>query len=76
MTVKNSCPTCNSELQWDAGSYQCTECNITYSKLAFCPSCEAELEKLQACGSVSYFCNTCNEMKSKSAVRIEFHQQN
>lgn len=72
MSAENTCPKCNKELVWDAGSYRCDDCDANYSKVAFCPKCDAELEKLQACGSVSYFCNSCNEMKSKSAVRVEF----
>lgn len=75
MSVENVCPKCSRPLEWYEGSYRCDDCDVTYNKVAFCPKCEAELEKLQACGSVSYFCNRCNEMKSKSAVRIEFHAQ-
>lgn len=75
MSGENTCPRCTKALMWDAGSYRCDDCNVSFRKIAFCPKCQAELEKLQACGAVSYFCNTCNEMKSKSAVRIEFQAQ-
>lgn len=33
-----------------------------------CPKCKSELEQLKACGAVNYFCNSCNELVSKSAV--------
>ncbi|MGF1691261.1 zinc ribbon domain-containing protein [Photobacterium kagoshimensis] len=72
MTTENVCPTCHNELAWQANQYSCESCQITLVKQAFCPDCDAELEKLQACGSASYFCNTCNELKSKSRVRIAF----
>ncbi|MCJ2378408.1 zinc ribbon domain-containing protein [Vibrio sp. ZSDZ34] len=67
----NCCPTCHSELEW-RGEYFCTHCDAAFSKQAHCPDCEALLEKLQACGSASYFCHTCNELKSKSRVVISF----
>ncbi|GAL36084.1 hypothetical protein JCM19240_1526 [Vibrio maritimus] len=68
---ENSCPTCNQELDWD-GQYHCGGCERHYKKIGFCPDCDAELEKLQACGSASYFCNSCNELKSKSRVKFVF----
>lgn len=71
MTMINACPTCQKELVWD-GQYYCFDCNKHYKKWAYCPECDAVLEKLQACGSVSYFCHTCNEVKSKSKARYVF----
>ncbi|MGY3568901.1 zinc ribbon domain-containing protein [Vibrio paucivorans] len=65
--TENQCPKCDSELEWD-GAYHCGSCSTHYKKIGYCPECSAELEKLQACGSASYFCNTCNELKSKSRV--------
>ncbi|MBF8999126.1 MULTISPECIES: zinc ribbon domain-containing protein [Vibrio] len=67
----NKCPICHKELTWEGPHYLCGECARHFKKVAFCPTCDNELEKLQACGSVSYFCPTCNELKSKSTVRIE-----
>lgn len=69
----NDCPNCHQELDWDGG-YVCNKCEVRVKKLAFCPDCQAQLEKLQACGAASYFCNSCNELKSKSRVRVEFVQ--
>ncbi|SHO58087.1 zinc ribbon domain-containing protein [Vibrio quintilis] len=72
---KNLCPECHQELSWD-GNYYCSGCRTYYRKIAYCPDCKAELEKLSACGAVSYFCNSCHELKSKSnpATRFEFHR--
>ncbi|GAK16714.1 LOW QUALITY PROTEIN: hypothetical protein JCM19053_1134 [Vibrio sp. JCM 19053] len=70
---QNICPTCNVELEW-TGQYHCAQCESDFKKSRFLPDCEAELEKLQACGAVSYFCNVCNELKSKSRVRFEFQK--
>ncbi|RJX74494.1 DNA ligase [Vibrio sinensis] len=71
---ENSCPSCGNELIWN-GHYHCEDCNVDYKKTGYCPDCEAELEKLQACGAANYFCNHCNELKSKSKVRFEFQKQ-
>ncbi|QIA62585.1 DNA ligase [Vibrio astriarenae] len=69
--TENICPKCQSDLEWDAG-YVCTPCSSRYQKIGYCPDCSVQLEKLQACGAASYFCNSCNELKSKSRVRFEF----
>lgn len=68
----NICPNCQSELSWKDGQYYCDKCQHAVKKRAFCPDCDAELEKLQACGAANYFCNSCNELKSKSRVRFVF----
>lgn len=68
---ENQCPSCQVELGWD-GQYVCSECNEHFNKVGYCPDCAAQLEKLQACGATNYFCNSCNELKSKSRIRFEF----
>lgn len=71
---ENTCPKCKAELSWD-GRYLCEKCQHYYAKVGQCPDCDAELEKLQACGAASYFCNgSCNELKSKSRVKFQFRQ--
>ncbi|GAM55965.1 hypothetical protein yfgJ [Vibrio ishigakensis] len=70
---ENKCPSCDSDLGWD-GQYYCAKCDQHYKKIGFCPDCDAEMEKLQACGSASYFCHSCNELKSKSRARFEFQK--
>ncbi|WP_083539571.1 zinc ribbon domain-containing protein [Enterovibrio coralii] len=68
-------PDCQGELAWNSGSYVCNACNKTFIKQGFCKVCDAQLERLQACGSTSYFCHTCNELKSRSGARIVFAEQ-
>ncbi|MCK6265387.1 zinc ribbon domain-containing protein [Vibrio sp. ZSDE26] len=70
----NNCPKCEISLEW-VGHYSCPSCEVGFDKQAFCPDCDAELEKLQACGSASYFCNTCNELKSKSRAKFVFKEK-
>ena len=69
----NNCPKCEKELDWQ-GHYHCSDCDERFNKVGFCTDCQAQLEKLQACGAANYFCNSCNELKSKSRVRFEFQQ--
>ncbi|WP_070962546.1 zinc ribbon domain-containing protein [Vibrio sonorensis] len=68
---ENICPKCDVELEWK-GQYHCDECEQDYVKVGYCPECNDKLEKLQACGAANYFCNSCNELKSKSKVKFEF----
>ncbi|USD65805.1 zinc ribbon domain-containing protein [Vibrio sp. SCSIO 43136] len=70
----NNCPVCEKTLEWGGSHYVCSDCEQGYKKVGFCPACDAELEKLQACGAANYFCNTCNELKSKSTIRFEFQK--
>ena len=74
MSVENPCPECGNEMEWDNGEFVCATCNDRYKKILFCPTCEAELEKLASCGAANYFCNSCNELKSKTKARIEFRK--
>lgn len=34
----------------------------------YCPKCLKEVEVIKGCGSVSYFCNSCNELISSKKV--------
>ena len=71
MMSDNLCPNCQQSLEWDNG-YVCKVCSQRYQKQADCPECGHQLEKLQACGAASYFCNHCNELKSKSRLTFRF----
>ncbi|PJC86222.1 DNA ligase [Vibrio sp. HA2012] len=75
MTTQNACPECGAEMAWEQGEYHCDACQLHYKKVMFCPKCNAELEKLVACGAANYFCNTCNELVSRSQATIEFQRQ-
>lgn len=62
------CLNCKKKLEKIENRYICKACNKQYIKKAYCPIDNSELEKLAACGSVSYWCNKCNELKSKRDV--------
>lgn len=64
------CPNCGKEIDKDGrtGNYTCESCGKTYGKRAKCGTCGEELELLDACGAQQFFCNTCNELKSRRTV--------
>lgn len=37
----------------------------------YCPNCFSELEEQNACGSVSYFCDRCKGLVSRSKMLTE-----
>jgi len=37
----------------------------------YCPTCKGELEEHAACGSVSYFCDTCKVLVSRGKMLTE-----
>lgn len=76
----NFCPLCENKLSWKKeaslgqGNYFCDDCKQAYQKMNYCPDCQCEVEKLQACGATSYFCKECNSLKSKSRVTHDFKE--
>lgn len=34
----------------------------------YCPECYSKLEKIEGCGSISYFCNKCNKLISRKKI--------
>ncbi|WP_081796245.1 zinc ribbon domain-containing protein [Enterovibrio calviensis] len=70
--MENNCPDCNESMRWEQGSYHCDPCDKVFIKQGYCQTCDAQLEKLQACGATNYFCNQCNELKSRSSATIVF----
>lgn len=69
------CPTCNHDLIKNGNTYSCTNCNKELIKVSYCPTCNDKLEKLAACGSVSFWCNSCNELKSKKEISTTFEEK-
>ncbi|MBW8190859.1 zinc ribbon domain-containing protein [Neiella marina] len=72
MTLRPKCPKCQGHLIPDTEHHRCEECNAQYQAQAVCDVCGDPLSILKACGAVDYFCNHCNELKSKSTVRHRY----
>jgi uncharacterized Zn finger protein (UPF0148 family) len=68
----NICPVCGNELikNSSTGKYHCEICDKTFTKAALCDKCKKEVEILAACGSTQFFCNHCNELKSKKSIEF------
>ncbi|MEI6896950.1 MAG: zinc ribbon domain-containing protein [Psychromonas sp.] len=63
------CPKCKHPLQRSGQlKRHCERCNSDFTLLITCHHCGDEIERLKACGAVDFWCNNCNELKSKSAV--------
>jgi hypothetical protein len=63
---------CGQHIVAKDGQSYCDKCEQFVTRLAFCPKCSDALDKLAACGSVSFFCNTCNELKSKADINYKY----
>ena len=37
----------------------------------YCPECNSKLEKIEGCGSISYFCKKCSRLISKKRILDE-----
>ena len=66
-----TCPACQAELDSRSPEVSCGQCHARYRIRALCPTCQQSLERFRACGAVDYFCNHCNSLVSKRAVRFE-----
>ena len=64
-----NCPKCNGEVV-RSGDFKrhCDACDIDFEIHIACKDCGEQLERLKACGAVSFWCNKCNELKSKSTA--------
>ena len=67
-----NCPSCGKKIEKNSmtGKYTCTSCNKIFGKRAKCNKCGEELELLEACGAQQFFCNKCNELKSKKSCEF------
>ena len=75
MENDKKCLKCDGELQYDKGDYVCSKCGTRYEAEYLCDKCGSKVEKLQACGALNFFCNSCNELKSKSKIIKEYKEK-
>lgn len=72
MAFMLKCPACQKEgLDPRRQATRCTACGAAYTLKPFCSQCDDELERVQACGAVDFFCNRCNNLVSKRSARFE-----
>ena len=71
MAFMLKCPSCEQEgLDPRHSPSQCTVCKDNFSLEAHCSQCDGVLERVQACGAVDFFCNSCNNLVSKRSARF------
>lgn len=66
------CPKCNETLKGRKYLYTCESCETEYEVNFKCEVCGSEPEVLASCGAVSFYCNSCNNMKSRTTMNKEF----
>ncbi|MEL0629882.1 zinc ribbon domain-containing protein [Psychromonas aquatilis] len=61
------CPHCDNKLERNAELTRfCPACHEHYDIKIDCDQCGGPLQRLKACGAVNLWCDSCNELKSKS----------
>ncbi|GAB6139138.1 hypothetical protein JCM15060_23270 [Halanaerobaculum tunisiense] len=40
----------------------------------FCDKCGKKVEVIKGCGSISFFCNNCNELRPKKKIETEYFE--
>lgn len=63
------CPHCQQALE-RCGELKrrCTHCDVHFDIKIDCNKCGEPIQRLKACGAVSFWCDKCNELKSKSSA--------
>ena len=66
------CLKCDAELE-RSGELQryCGSCGANFEIEISCNKCGDQLQRLKACGAVNFWCDKCNELKSKSTAVYE-----
>lgn len=70
------CPKDGAALESRGTLWHCSTCASQFQLGGRCNVCHHELERLVACGAVNWFCNHCNELKSKSVVEYHLIEKN
>lgn len=69
--MQRLCPIHGTALEASGKLWYCAGCRANYRTSGSCADCGEELERLAACGATNWWCNRCNELKSKSRVKTE-----
>ncbi len=67
-----NCPDCQGELKGNGNKYQCQECETLWQIDFTCDVCGSTPSLLSSCGSVSFFCDSCKSMKSRSSMEKKY----
>lgn len=67
-----SCPECGTILEEFGSLYKCTDCKLEYEISFTCQECGEVPEEISSCGSVGYFCRSCNSLRSRTSMNKTF----
>lgn len=68
------CPVCVRDMDGRGTNYYCKECDQKYTVEFSCEKCGNQPEEISSCGSVSYFCQLCKELKSRKSMNKKIHK--
>jgi len=74
--MQQLCPQCQTTLERSGDSKRyCTSCDKNFVITIKCNKCGDALKRLKACGAVNFWCDQCNELKSKSSAIYNLIEQ-
>ncbi|AGB41235.1 Protein of unknown function (DUF1407) [Halobacteroides halobius DSM 5150] len=79
---KAICQKCNNIMRDKGESNYFCKCCDEYTPyeikdvINFCDRCGEKVEVIKGCGSISFFCNNCNELRSKKKVETKYFDLN
>ena len=66
------CPDCGGNLAGRGSRYQCESCGAKWKVRFTCEVCKNPPKVAASCGAVSFFCETCNKLKSRESMDKDF----
>ncbi len=67
-----NCPECSGDLEGKGSHYTCSSCKTRWKVTFTCEVCKNLPSVLAGCGAVSFFCDTCNSLKSRESMDKDF----
>lgn len=66
------CPSCNEKIDGRGSHYTCSGCGAKWKVTFSCEVCGNLPAVAASCGAVSFFCETCNSLKSRESMNKDF----
>ncbi len=67
-----TCPECEGTLTGNGSHYRCESCEAKWKVTFTCEVCKNLPSVAASCGAVSFFCETCNTLKSRESMDKDF----
>ncbi len=69
------CPECTGQLEGKGSHYTCSGCGKKWKITFTCEVCGNLPKVASGCGAISFFCETCNTLKSRESMNKEFTEE-